>query len=147
MPVKLLRHCGIVPDMSFKERSNICKSFNQHRCNGMLPANLLECRDRLKNLGRLSPIHAGIFPENLFFPRSITIKELQFPRDEGNSPKKLLLFRFKVLSPDNEPKEVGTSPKKLLPDKFKTISFRQCIKQLGSHPDIILSDRSRKANN
>ena len=141
--MKLLRHCGIVPEMSFKERSKICKCFNQHKCNGMLPLNMLERKDRKTKLGRRSPIHAGTFPENLLFLMFITIKELQFLRDEGKFPEKLLLFRLNVLSTDSEPKELGTSPKKWLPAKFKMTSFGHCIKQLGSLPDNLLLDRSR----
>ena len=72
--MKLLRNCGIVPEMSFKERSKIRKYFNLHVSHDMLPLNLLERRIRTINCGRSSAIHAGIFLENLLFPKSINFK-------------------------------------------------------------------------
>jgi len=144
MAVKLLKHCGIVPDMLFTERSKICKYFNQHRFNGMLPPNLLERRIRIFNSGKPSPIQAGTDPKNLLFLKSTNFNKLQFFRGKGNSPKKLLLRKFKVCSWDKEPKKLGISPVKLLPAKFRLSSLRKCIKQLGRCLDKRLSERSRK---
>ena len=108
--MKLFWQNGMVPDMSFKERSKVFRYVNQHRFNSMLPSNLLERRIRSINFGRPSPIHAGTFPENLLSPKSITFKELHFFRVEGKFPEKLLLNNFKVSRLDSQPKEFGTSP-------------------------------------
>jgi hypothetical protein len=63
----------------------------------MLPLNPLECRERTSRYGMLSPIQPGISPRNLFELRSKNTRNLQFLKDKGNSPTKLLLCKLNML--------------------------------------------------
>ncbi|KAK2980045.1 hypothetical protein RJ640_002229 [Escallonia rubra] len=63
---------------------------------------------------RLSPIQLGMFPMNLFTPRSRKFNFVQFFSDRESSPERLLLATFKSKSRGNENIEVGISPEKWL---------------------------------
>jgi hypothetical protein len=52
----------------------------------MLPMNSLDLRERNIKDERLSPIQAGISPDNWFLLRSKNFNMLQFFKDIGNSP-------------------------------------------------------------
>ena len=112
----------------------------------MLPWNLLDLRLRMINKDILSPIHVGIFPDNVFSCKCINLNLVQFHRDQGNSPEKLLLFNSNVISRVKEPKELGISPNKLLWAKFRIYSSCQCLKQSEISSDRWLLERSRCLN-
>jgi hypothetical protein len=52
----------------------------------MLPENSLECKERNIKEDRISPIQAGISPDNPFMHRSKNISMLQLFQDGGNFP-------------------------------------------------------------
>ncbi|WRX12220.1 hypothetical protein QQP08_004707 [Theobroma cacao] len=67
----------------------------------------------------------GILPENIFLLKSKNANRLQFFKEEGKSPEKLLLRKLIVSIDNNDPTVVGITPEKLLFAKFKTQRFCQ----------------------
>ena len=64
----------------------------------MLPRNLLDLRLRMINEDILSPIQASIVQDNLFFSKCINLNKVQFCKDQGNSPNRLLLLKSNAMS-------------------------------------------------
>ncbi|MCH83261.1 hypothetical protein A2U01_0004080 [Trifolium medium] len=60
------------------------------------------------------PNQYGIGPDNLLSPRSNIIISLQFFKETGNFPLKVLFRNINTLSLRNDPIEEGTSPDKEL---------------------------------
>ena len=143
MEVRLLRHFGMIPEILFRDRSKIRIFDRWQRFGSMLPLNPLDCRERIFRDGMLSPIQPGISPRNLFELRSKNTRELQFLKDKGNSPTKLLLCKFNVWRLSIDPMELGISPEKLLLAKFRTTRPKKFIKQSGIDPVNRLFERSR----
>ena len=114
MAVKLLKHCGIVPDMFFTERSKIRKYFNQHRFNDMLPPNLLERRIRIVNSGKPSPIQAGTDPENLLFPKSTNFNKLQFFRGKGKFSRETIIAQIQRVQLRQRAKRAWNFPSEIV---------------------------------
>lgn len=59
----------------------------------------------------LSPIHSGMYPENLLLPKSKTLKDLKFPESCGSSLWNLLSFNFNHSNDEDIfIKETGKTP-------------------------------------
>ncbi|ONI12168.1 hypothetical protein PRUPE_4G148500 [Prunus persica] len=60
----------MIPVRSLCARSKTCSGESWHSCEGILPLNVLLRKRRIIKNSKLSPIHAGICPDNLLLPRS-----------------------------------------------------------------------------
>jgi hypothetical protein len=113
----------------------------------MLPTNSFDGRRRIINCGRLVPIHAGILPDSLFSPKSITLSEEQFINDTGNSPMKLLFWKCndvrELYFQQIFPKDLGILPERLLFAKLRCSDSPFLANTWRSSPNNKLFERSR----
>ncbi|KAF8035542.1 hypothetical protein BT93_C1542 [Corymbia citriodora subsp. variegata] len=106
-----------------------------HISEGISPVNELDRRRKISNEGMLSAIHAGIFPENLFSPRSRLYKELQFCKEDGSLPERLLLLSMKNLREERKLTSLGIEPDRLLLNMSRTYSKDKLLQNWGISPD------------
>ena len=142
--VRLLRHFGILPKIWFKARSKSWRFLRWHRCEGMLPNKWLDRRKKITKFGWLLPNHIGICPNKLSCPRFINFNLVQFFKDEGISPLKLLLLKSIVSILSSKPIDLGIFPKKWLFSNLRIFNPSRCIQQSRSSPDNQLLERSKK---
>ena len=71
---------------------------------------------------------------------------VQFLKDKGNSPVKLLLRKCSVRIDRKEPNEFGICPENLLFSKLRTTNLSHCAQQLGSPPVNELFERSSRTS-
>ena len=109
----------------------------------MLPNKWLDWRKKITKFGWLLPNHIGICPDRLLSWRLINFNSVQFFKDEGSSPLKLLLCKSSVSIRSRNPTDLGIFPKKWLFAKLRISSPSNCIQQYGSCPDNRLLERSR----
>ncbi|KAJ0623919.1 hypothetical protein HanIR_Chr01g0037521 [Helianthus annuus] len=96
MPLRLLRHLGMLPEILLIERSKICILESLHKLVRMVPWNPLDVKLRTRNSVRLFPIQVGMRPERLFSPTSSSVNMVQFFKEDGNSPVRLLLRKLNI---------------------------------------------------
>ncbi|KAG6657344.1 hypothetical protein CIPAW_04G084100 [Carya illinoinensis] len=91
----------------------------------------------------LFPIHLGIFPDNPFSPPSKITMLVQFLKDDGSSPSRLLLLKCKDCNDVACPNELGMTPERLLAEKSRTTKILKLLQQSGMSPDSLFLERSR----
>ena len=114
-------------------------SKSQHNCSGISPINMLPLRHSCSNDDILSPIHLGITPENLLFPRSREYNLVQFCKLEESSPIRLLSPNINCLREDIEHIHHGIPLESLF---FDRSSWYKSFQFFGMSPDKLLFERS-----
>ncbi|KAK0603601.1 hypothetical protein LWI29_006732 [Acer saccharum] len=77
----------------FSARSSTCSELKSERLGGISLENPFDLNFRILRSAKPSPIHNGICPENLLFPRSRLARVDKFWKDNGLFPVSLLSFR------------------------------------------------------
>ncbi|KAJ6948409.1 hypothetical protein NC651_002677 [Populus alba x Populus x berolinensis] len=93
MALKSPKVSGMAPVNLLSARSRTCSELKFARLDGISPENAFDLRLSILSCGKPPPIHGGMLPDSLLFPRSNVSKLDKFCKDNGSFPVRLLLLR------------------------------------------------------